>query len=149
MRVFTKEDGSYKRYSYTVNKSFQSTPTNVSVLQSDVNTSEITIITCVPIGGIAGRWVVKATLNDRTKPTTSTIEKIVTYSAKEMGYTTLTTTQQYRIDKIVASIRKINLTERQAVIRKVIFLLTTKLSTIFTDDEKKYFMDELTRIYIE
>lgn len=49
----------FKRFVYEVTKSFETDPTNVSVLDQWV-WSNLTLVTCTPIGWITSRWVVKA-----------------------------------------------------------------------------------------
>lgn len=51
--------GKYDRYVYNVSESYETSADDVSVLNHS-SESEITLITCTPIGGIQGRWVVKA-----------------------------------------------------------------------------------------
>lgn len=52
-------NGSFTRYIYQVFASFETTPKDNSVLDSD-DQSTITLITCTPIGWIQGRWIVQA-----------------------------------------------------------------------------------------
>lgn len=51
----------YDRYKYMVWESYETTPTNVSVLQQSTGTT-LTLFTCVPIGTVKNRWVVQARL---------------------------------------------------------------------------------------
>lgn len=44
---------------YSVQASYNTTPTDVSVLKPTL-ADQITLITCTPIGGVSGRWIVKA-----------------------------------------------------------------------------------------
>lgn len=61
-----REDGSHERFVYIVNKSFETSADNVSVLNQWI-WSNLTLITCTPIGWITARWVVKAKYLDEKK----------------------------------------------------------------------------------
>jgi LPXTG-site transpeptidase (sortase) family protein len=62
IRVYVKNaQWTYDRYRYMVQKSFQTTPTNVDILKN-TDTQMITLFTCVPIGTVFDRRVVQATL---------------------------------------------------------------------------------------
>ncbi len=52
-------NGEFKRFVYKVEKSFETNPTNVWVLNPGV-WSNLTLITCTPVGWIEQRWVVQA-----------------------------------------------------------------------------------------
>ncbi len=52
----------YKIFRYQVKSSYNTNPYNVNILTQDQNKKEITLITCTPIGGLTGRWIVKGEL---------------------------------------------------------------------------------------
>lgn len=53
------ENGKFVRYAYNVTESYNTASNDISVLKP-TDHSQLTLITCTPIGGIAGRWAVKA-----------------------------------------------------------------------------------------
>lgn len=54
--------GTYDLYKYAVTESYNAKPTDVNVMLPRFGKKEITLYTCTPIGGLSGRWVVKAEL---------------------------------------------------------------------------------------
>lgn len=61
IRIYKKTaKGTFIRYVYKVNASYNTDDQDVSVLKP-THADQLTLITCTPIGGVAGRWVVKAT----------------------------------------------------------------------------------------
>jgi LPXTG-site transpeptidase (sortase) family protein len=60
-----KADGTYTQYEYIVKKSYETTPRNVNVLDTTCE-KVLTLITCTPIGGTSGRWVVEAKYSGET-----------------------------------------------------------------------------------
>ncbi|MFK7779798.1 MAG: sortase, partial [Candidatus Gracilibacteria bacterium] len=54
-----QSNGEFERFVYRVEKSFETEPTNVGIMNPGMG-SNLTLITCTPIGGIEGRWVVQA-----------------------------------------------------------------------------------------
>ncbi|MBS9783769.1 sortase [Candidatus Gracilibacteria bacterium] len=50
--------GEFKRYVYRVHSSYNTSKYDVDVLKP-VDTKQLTLMTCTPIGGISGRWIVK------------------------------------------------------------------------------------------
>lgn len=60
VRVYKKtSQGWYQRYVYRVNASYNTDDNDISVLKPTAN-DQLTLMTCTPIGGVAGRWIVKA-----------------------------------------------------------------------------------------
>ncbi len=59
-------DGSYRRYRYTTESSYETKADDVSVLAPGIG-KNLTLFTCTPIGGITGRWIVKAKYIDEEK----------------------------------------------------------------------------------
>jgi LPXTG-site transpeptidase (sortase) family protein len=60
--VFMKNvDGGYNLYKYNIYASYNTTPGDMDALMQTEG-AEITLYTCTPIGGVKGRWVVKAKL---------------------------------------------------------------------------------------
>lgn len=53
--------GDYTRHVYRVTASYNTKDTDISVLQPTDNAT-ITLFTCTPIGGVAGRWIVRGEL---------------------------------------------------------------------------------------
>lgn len=53
------QNWNYNRFVYKVEKSYETTPSDVSVLNPWV-WSNLTLITCTPIGWVENRWIVKA-----------------------------------------------------------------------------------------
>lgn len=61
IRIYKKTaKGTFIRYVYKVHASYNTDDQDVSVLKP-THADQLTLITCTPIGGVAGRWVVKAT----------------------------------------------------------------------------------------
>lgn len=56
------ETGAITLYRYTVRSSYNTEPSNTQILLPGTGNSRITLFTCTPIGGIAGRWIVEAEL---------------------------------------------------------------------------------------
>ncbi|PIE85186.1 hypothetical protein CSA08_03525, partial [Candidatus Gracilibacteria bacterium] len=54
-----KETGKFDRYVYEVFKSYNTDKKDISVLYP-TRIKQLTLFTCTPIGGITGRWIVKA-----------------------------------------------------------------------------------------
>ncbi len=50
--------GKFARYIYKVQKSYNTDPSDISVIKP-TETASITLFTCTPIGGAEGRWVVR------------------------------------------------------------------------------------------
>ncbi len=61
VRIYKKVWDSYKRYRYTVTRSYETSPYDVEVLKP-TQEPNLTLLTCTPIWGIAHRWIVKARL---------------------------------------------------------------------------------------
>ncbi len=57
-------NGLYDLYRYKVIESYNTKPTDVSILNPRYWKKEITLYTCTPIGGIKGRWIIRAELID-------------------------------------------------------------------------------------
>lgn len=57
-------NGTYQRFVYSVDASYNTADTDISVLKPTAN-DQLTLMTCTPIGGVAGRWIVKATFLGR------------------------------------------------------------------------------------
>lgn len=53
-------EGTYDRYVYVTESSYNTTPNDTNILASNTEESILTLFTCTPIGGDEGRWVVKA-----------------------------------------------------------------------------------------
>ena len=64
-------DGNYQRYRYMTSASYDTKPTDVSVLDPGVG-KNLTLFTCTPIGNITGRWIVQAKYIDEEKDTLET-----------------------------------------------------------------------------
>ena len=57
--VYKKINWKFKRFRYRVTKSYNTKYNDVSVLKATKNPT-LTLFTCTPIWGIAGRWIIKA-----------------------------------------------------------------------------------------
>ncbi len=55
-----KKNGNYKKYKYVVKKSYNTPQTDTSVMKEKEGKRTITLLTCTPIGGNTGRWIIKA-----------------------------------------------------------------------------------------
>lgn len=66
-----QDDGTYRRYRYVTTASYDTKPTDVSVLDPGIG-KNLTLFTCTPIGNITGRWIVKAKYIDEEKITLET-----------------------------------------------------------------------------
>lgn len=60
------DDGSYKRYVYIVETSYEINPSKVDILNAGI-WRNLTLFTCTPIGNLTGRWVVTAKYFDEEK----------------------------------------------------------------------------------
>jgi LPXTG-site transpeptidase (sortase) family protein len=76
-----KEDGEYELRKYEITNSYETTPSDTKVLLADENSANqhLTLFTCTPIGGISGRWIIKAqrvdTKNTNAHATSQTQEE--------------------------------------------------------------------------
>mgnify|MGYP000237533943 CR=1 FL=1 len=61
------EKSGYALHRYRVNASYNTDPTNVSVLLPDGDKKIITLFTCTPVGGLSGRWIVRGELVEENK----------------------------------------------------------------------------------
>jgi uncharacterized repeat protein (TIGR01451 family) len=94
--VFQKRsNGEYQKYRYIVESSYDTKSTDTSVLSAGVG-KNLTLFTCTPIGGIAGRWIVKAKYIDEEK---QTLEKVLYGNS-------MTATEKKTIDTFFQSLRK-------------------------------------------
>lgn len=67
--IYKKQsDGTYKRYRYITEASYDTKSNNVAVLSPGIG-KNLTLFTCTPIGGITGRWIIKAKFIDEEKST--------------------------------------------------------------------------------
>ena len=95
----------------------------------------LTLFTCTPIGGIAGRWVVKAKYIDE--------EKI---SLEDILYGRLLTTQEQKtVKQYFDSIKKLSLSEKQASLLGKYDEVVAEKSSPYT----RYFRMQIAKTYKE
>jgi LPXTG-site transpeptidase (sortase) family protein len=56
------KSGTYDLYRYRITESYNTNPRDVSVMLPRFGKKEITLYTCTPIGGLKGRWIIRAEL---------------------------------------------------------------------------------------
>ena len=121
------ENGEFKRYRYKVTNSYNTKPTDVWVLKP-IQNSTLTMFTCTPIWGIAGRWIIKANyIWDEVKK-----EKIKQLQ-EELYWKNISYKYRKAIYNFISKINKIDSEKREEIIVKVI----NKIDILLLQDKYK------------
>ncbi len=91
------ENGDYTRYIYVVNKSYQTHPSDVWIL-NPWKWSNLTLVTCTPIWWTVDRWIVKAKYENENKL------ELENY----LYWKSISFSLKIKIDKIVANLSKMD-----------------------------------------
>lgn len=98
-----QKNWSFKRFRYQIEKSYNTLPTDIEVLDHSVK-KELTLFTCTPIGWLTGRWIIKSTY----------IEEIPQIRAK----------YKKQIQRFINKLNKLDTEKKEASIKKIVKKLT-------------------------
>jgi len=130
------ENGEFKRYRYKVTNSYNTKPTDVWVLKP-TKKSTLTMFTCTPIWGIAGRWIIKADYIDPLANEKQAIIQEKQKLEKELYWTDVSVRYKLAINKLIRKINKISWEKRKEIIVKVIDRIDILLSQDKYKNNKK------------
>ena len=109
-------------------------PSEVSILDPGIG-KNLTLFTCTPIGGINGRWVVKAKYINEEK---------IALEEKLFGKL-LTSTQNKEIKTYFQSLKSLSVSEKKANLEKKYLTVSAEKHTAFTE----YFLMQIAKSYAE
>lgn len=123
--VYVKDEtGVYQRYIYVTQESYNAPANDTDVLKPGVG-KNLTLFTCTPIGGVEGRWVVKAKYLD---------EAIVEIQSKLM-FEDVSQKYRQKIAQIMRSLEALPEEERRDMYLKIYSRILTLLPK-YEDSEK-------------
>ncbi|MCD5380873.1 carboxypeptidase regulatory-like domain-containing protein, partial [Candidatus Gracilibacteria bacterium] len=139
--VYKKINGVFKRFRYRVEKSYNTPQSDTSVLKPGYG-SNLTLFTCTPIGGIEGRWIIKAKyINEDKIQLQKAIEGL-----------DIATKYKLSINKIVYKLSKYSGEKKKKIILKI-YTRISKLEAKQTNKQKldilKYLKIRLLIEYFE
>jgi LPXTG-site transpeptidase (sortase) family protein len=129
-----QEDGTYRRYRYVTTTSSEVKANDVSVLAPGIG-KNLTLFTCTPIGGITGRWIVKAKYLDEEK---------ISLENKLYGKL-LTSSQNKEIQTYFQSLKSLSVSEKKSNLEKKYLAVSAEKHTAFTE----YFLMQIAKSYAE
>jgi len=129
--VYKKINWKFKLFKYIVEKSYNTKPTDVGVL-NPTNNSTLTLFTCTPIWGIVGRWIVKANyIWDEDK--NEKIRKL----KEELYWLNISYKYKKSINNFISKIEKIDYNKKDIIIIRIINKIDLLLNKAKYKDNKK------------
>ncbi len=124
--------GAYQKYRYIVEASYDTPAKDTSILAPGIG-KNLTLFTCTPIGGITGRWTVKAKYIDEEKPTLETV----------LYGTRLSVAEKKEVDTFFRNLKKMT-----PLVQKT--TLEAQYETLQTEDitpARQYFLYKIAKAY--
>ncbi len=123
-------NGEYMRYRYIVTESYNTPNNDTSVLKPWFG-KNLTLFTCTPIWGTAGRWIIKAKY----------IEEMISDLQREVNYTDVSSNYKTMINKVVKRVASIKDPENKSQALYNLYLKNEKIIESHKNNKK------ITRIF--